>query len=266
MNFPTTAGEATKEIQRIALAKPDGDPGSETNGALSRLFALAKKSPDAVWPPVTVPAELVAFAGLTPELRAEYRRLWDSMQFRWEDDHTDEPRLEAIYQGLKVEYGITVAAMKKNRPRYQSIASAAGGSIPWWFVALLHNMECGLSFAKHLHNGDPLTVRTVQVPAGRPAKGSAPFTFEESAVDALTMPGKAYHEVTDWSLEATLYRLEGFNGYGYRKFHKTVLSPYVWSGSNHYTQGKYVADRVWSDTAVSKQLGTALLLRALLAA
>jgi hypothetical protein len=35
----------------------------------------------------------------------------------------------------------------------------------------------------------------------------------------------------------------------------------LWGFSNHYKSGKYVADGTWSDTAVSKQCGAAVLLR-----
>jgi hypothetical protein len=44
-------------------------------------------------------------------------------------------------------------------------------------------------------------------------------------------------------------------------YHSHVLSPYLWSFSNQYSSGKYVADGRWSDTAVSKQAGAAVLLR-----
>jgi hypothetical protein len=57
--------------------------------------------------------------------------------------------------------------------------------------------------------------------------------------------------------------LEGYNGWGYRNHHPAVKSPYLWSGSNHYRAGKYVADGTWSDTAVSSQCGAATLLRRL---
>jgi hypothetical protein len=66
---------------------------------------------------------------------------------------------------------------------------------------------------------------------------------------------------TDWSLAGTLYQVERYNGWGYRLYHQHVLSPYLWSFSNHYISGKYVADGTWSDTAVSKQCGAAVLLR-----
>ena len=42
-------------------------------------------------------------------------------------------------------------------------------------------------------------------------------------------------------------------------------SPYLWSFSNHYARGKYVADGHFSATAVSQQCGAALLLKRLAA-
>ena len=69
--------------------------------------------------------------------------------------------------------------------------------------------------------------------------------------------------MADWSLERLLYELEGYNGWGYRLFHAHVKSPYLWSFSNHYTSGKYVADGRWSDTAVSRQCGAALIIKRL---
>ena len=66
---------------------------------------------------------------------------------------------------------------------------------------------------------------------------------------------------TDWSVPGLLYKLEGYNGFGYRNKHPEVLSPYLWSFSNHYSKGKFVADGTWSPVAVSKQCGAAVLLR-----
>ena len=146
-----------------------------------------------------------------------------------------------------------------NKPRYQAVGDPMG--IPWFFIGAVHHMESDCSFDCHLHNGDPLTARTVQVPAGRPPTGSPPFTWEESARDALTL--RNLGAVTDWSLAGTLYQLEGYNGWGYRLFHPHTLSPYLWSFSSLYTSGKYVADGTWSDTAISQQCGGAVILRRL---
>ena len=60
-----------------------------------------------------------------------------------------------------------------------------------------------------------------------------------------------------------LFRLEAYNGSGYRDKHPDVKTPYLWSFSNHYTRGKYVADGTFSGTAVSRQCGAAVLLKRL---
>ena len=146
-----------------------------------------------------------------------------------------------------------------NQSRY--LEATRGSRVPWHVAGLIHALECGLSFRGHLHNGDPLTARTVRVPKGRPRAGAPPFTWEESARDALEYAGLT--ACAAWTLPETLYRLEAYNGWGYRTRHPHVLSPYLWGCSNHYARGKYVADGAWSDTAVSRQAGAAVLLRRL---
>lgn len=179
---------------------------------------------------------------LTPALRNEYEQLFNSCLIR--PAKADE--VEALVQRIV-----------DNRPRYDEVASATG--VPWAFIGVVHSLESGLRFDRHLHNGDPLTARTVNVPAGRPKSGKPPFQWEESAADALGM--KRLGAGTEWSLAGTLYQLESYNGFGYRLFHPHVLSPYLWSYSTHYLAGKYVADGTWSDSAQSKQCGAAVLLR-----
>lgn len=178
----------------------------------------------------------------TAELAASYQQLFDTCQ--------------ALPQHLAAIDTVCERAIAA-RDRYQGVALPLG--LPWCFVAVVHNMEAGGRFDRHLHNGDPLGARTIQVPAGRPRTGAAPFTWEASADDALRLHG--VHRWTDWSVPGLLYQLEGYNGWGYRLYHPHVLSPYLWAASNHYTAGKYVADGRWSDTAVSKQLGAAAVLR-----
>ena len=179
---------------------------------------------------------------LTMALRAEYEQLFNSCVIR--------PERAAVVLGL-------VNKLVANKARYQAVAKASG--VPWHFVAVVHNMESGQRFDRHLHNGDPLTARTVQVPKGYPRTGTPPFSWEFSAADALALEGLSGS--TDWSLAGTLYRLELYNGWGYRNHHPETLSPYLWSFSNHYISGKYVKDGVWSPTAKSEQCGGAVLLR-----
>lgn len=163
----------------------------------------------------------------------------------------------------KAEHFSTIDGLVDNilshRSRYEHVGETLG--IPWYFIAAIHNMESSQNFSRHLHNGDPLSARTRHVPKGRPRTGNPPFTWEESAVDALKL--RRLNRVDDWSLPRLLYELEGYNGWGYRLYHSHVLSPYLWSYSNHYISGKYIADGTWSDTAKSRQCGAVVLIKRL---
>jgi lysozyme family protein/peptidoglycan hydrolase-like protein with peptidoglycan-binding domain len=176
---------------------------------------------------------------LTKDLRGEYKQLWTSCAIRSE-------RIELVDQ--------LVDRVVKNRKRYEAAARPAG--VPWHVVGVIHLLESSGNFGTHLHNGDPLSARTVRVPAGRPATGRAPFTWEQSAADALVQQG--LNAWRDWSVPGTLYVLERYNGFGYRP--RGINSPYLWSFSNQYTKGKYVADGKFSASAVSEQCGAAVLL------
>ena len=68
-----------------------------------------------------------------------------------------------------------------------------------------------------------------------------------------------------WSIERISFELERYNGFGYRRNHPTVKSPYLWSCTNHYTSGKYVGDGKFSMTAVSAQVGAMAVLKQLVA-
>jgi len=177
---------------------------------------------------------------LTEALREEYQSIFDTCQ---------------VKPDRAAEVGRLVSSLLARRARYEAVEAATG--VPWQMVAVIHNMESSQRFTGHLHNGDPLTARTVRIPPGRPASGEPPFSWEDSAADALDRFG----EWDEWTVPGILFCLEGYNGWGYRRFHPEVKSPYLWSGSNHYTSGKYTSDGVWSATAVSAQCGAATLLR-----
>lgn len=146
----------------------------------------------------------------------------------------------------------------KGREAYRLVEADTG--VPWAVIGVLHGLEASFSFSRHLHNGDPLTARTRRVPVGRPAHGSPPFTWEESAADALR--GHNLHRVAEWSLARTLYEIERFNGFGYRYRH--APSPYLWSFSDQYRGGKFVKDGVFDPNALSRQAGAATVLKALI--
>ena len=93
-------------------------------------------------------------------------------------------------------------------------------NIPWVFIGITDGMECGFNFKGHLQNGDPLTARTVQVPKGRPATGNPPFTWSQSARDALIYKG--YHQVTDWSVPHMLHLFERYKAWAVSYTHLDV--------------------------------------------
>lgn len=180
------------------------------------------------------------------KLRDEYRVLFRACQ-------VDSKRKE------EVEHSITTVL--RGGKRYSAVAAQIG--LPWYFVGILHLMECGADFRLHLHNGDPLASRTVQVPKGRPEGewpipgASADELWQVSALDALKLDG--LHQWGCWTIDGMMYCFERYNGFGYRQ-HK-INSPYLFAASNHYTAGKYASDGKWSETAVSKQVGAAVILR-----
>lgn len=152
----------------------------------------------------------------------------------------------------------TALKLVKYKPRFEIVSKATG--VPWFVVALISHMESDCNFTTHLHNGDSLKKRTIQVPAGRPKTGTPPFTWEVSAIDALGYDH--FTEVTDWCIERILFMLEAYNGFGYRS-HKT-LSCYVWAGSSVQTKGRYVADGKFDANAWSERVGCAALLKQLI--
>lgn len=183
------------------------------------------------------------------EISDKYQDLYNRMVFRPERMKDAEAAARLILKG---------------KANYERVSEKLGGKIPWYFIGITHYMECSCNFSRHLHNGDHLTKRTIRVPAGRPKadpwNGSGkPYTFIESAMDALTMKG--FHVQQSWNINLTLYRLEKYNGFGYIR--RGIYTPYLWSGTTHYTKGKFIKDGVFDSNAISSQIGAAVLIRLL---
>ena len=136
---------------------------------------------------------------------------------------------------------------------YEKVEAKTG--VPWFVVACISSLESGLDLKACLHNGERIIGtgrKTTLVP-----KGKGPFeTWEEAAIDAL---GK--HSASGWSIGYCLDFLEKYNGLGYRR--RGIPSPYVWSFTDQYTKGKYVADGVFNPDAVSGQCGAAAIMKGL---
>lgn len=178
------------------------------------------------------------------QLADQCQTLWDTMQIK--------PQHLLAAQTI-------ASKILTYRDKYEAVEHAT--TVPWPFVAVVHSRESDLNFKCHLHNGDPLKARTVHEPRGRPIDGTAPFTWEQSAEDALRSEGLA--TVASWELPRYLFRLEAYNGWGPR--YRGYPSGYVWSFSNHYSEGKFVHDGPdgWDPHYVDEQCGAAVLLRVL---
>jgi len=173
---------------------------------------------------------------LTEELRKEYQQLFDTMKI--EDSDFFDSQIKRIFNF---------------KDEYQAVEFETG--VPWFVVSCIHALEAGLDFTKKIKNGQYWNKRTTWVP-----KGLGPWnSWHESSVEAMKMLNdkmkKILGESFTWDVPAICYAFEYHNGWGYRKYHSHVKSPYLWSMSNHYVKGKYVADGKWDDNAVSKQIG-----------
>ncbi|MFG3591907.1 hypothetical protein [Bradyrhizobium sp. RDI18] len=143
------------------------------------------------------------------------------------------------------------------KARYQAVSARTG--VPWPAIAVIHERECSQDWTGSLAQGDPWNRVSVHVPAGR-----GPFrSWEEAAMDALVNCAPYAARNTDWSAGGTLTLLERYNGLGYAA--RGRPSPYVWSGTDQYSCGKYVRDGVYDPNVVDRQLGCAGMLKAMMA-
>lgn len=155
------------------------------------------------------------------------------------------------------EFTPVAKRLTASKARYQGISAKTG--VPWFVIAVIHERESGYDphFSTNIANGEPWNRETRLVPRGR-----GPFnSFEEAAHDALVNCAPYAARNKDWSAGGTLALLERYNGLGYAN--RGLPSPYIWSGTDQYKKGKYVADGVFNPEAVDKQLGCAGLLMAM---
>lgn len=176
------------------------------------------------------------------DLKTEYADLWQRMEIRPDQ----VPTVNKIANRL---IGF--------KSRYQNVSQVTG--VPWFVIAAIHNRESesDIKFESYLGNGESLNHVTRLVPKGR-----GPFpSWEAGAIDALGVD--QLDQVSDWSPERACYEIEKFNGFGYRN--KQVESPYLWSFSNIYQGGKYVADGVFNASVSDRQCGTMPIIKQIMA-
>jgi lysozyme family protein len=139
------------------------------------------------------------------------------------------------------------------KTRYENVRTASG--VPWPIIAVIHQRESAQSWSASLAQGDPWNKVSIHVPRGR-----GPFTsWELAAEDALEHCPPFASRWDDWTIGGALTLLEQYNGLGY--FARGLPSPYVWSSTDQYHRGKYVADGHFDPEAVDHQTGCAALLQ-----
>lgn len=132
--------------------------------------------------------------------------------------------------------------------------------IPWWFIPLVHERECvrGVdNWTCNIGQGSPFNVKSNIKPYNGPF-----HSWREAAVAALVHEHPYAANNTDWSGGGTMTIAEKYNGVGYANMGRP--SPYIWSGSDQYVSGKYIADGKYSASTVDTQLGVAVSLRAMM--
>ncbi|MGV1352775.1 hypothetical protein, partial [Klebsiella pneumoniae] len=139
---------------------------------------------------------------------------------------------------------LTAAAAKA-----QYMAAAAKTGVPWFVIAVIHELEASQRWDASIAQGDPWSRVSTHVPKGR-----GPFpSWLAAAVDALVNCAPYAARWKDWSPAGILTLLEHYNGLGYAN--RGAPSPYLWSGTDQYVRGKYVADGKYDPNAISKQAG-----------
>jgi lysozyme family protein len=159
-----------------------------------------------------------------------------------------------------------VTRLLGGKVRYQGISART--NVPWAVIAVIHEREASGNWNDSLAQGDPWDAVSTHDPIGR-----GPFaSFEDAAYDALMNCAPNAGRWTDWSIGGALTILEEYNGLGYangpaptkgpnagRKF-PPQPSPYVWSSTDQYVSGKFVADHDFRPEVVDQQEGCAALL------
>jgi len=148
-----------------------------------------------------------------------------------------------------------------HQARYEAVAAQVG--IPAELIAALHFRESSGNFNTYLHQGDPLGRPAVNHPRNIPVF----HRWEDAAIHALSDSHKTGIQddldITEDTrdLAALGTYAEYYNGLGYHN--RGRVSPYVYSGTDHYTGGKYVRDGFFSSTAVDQQLGVLAMVQVL---
>jgi lysozyme family protein len=160
-----------------------------------------------------------------------------------------------MWQGAKLlpdkesQVRATVEAMQANKSRYDEVVRNT--NVPWYFLAILHQLESGANFNIDLHSGAALAP-PANPPAANPPAGAPPATWETGARAVIETSGIKNVDFAD--IGKTLDFFERYNGLGYRR--RGAVSPFVWGCTDQYKSGRFIGS-AFSASAVSPQCGVA---------
>jgi lysozyme family protein len=160
------------------------------------------------------------------------------------------PRLRFTTSGMERELEHFKKVWNENKQRYENVAAIV--NIPASLIAAIHYRESTNNFGTCLHNGDPLGKLTNREP-----KGILFSKWEEAAVHAIRQKDFIRRDLgltrRSTSMAAIAAFAERYNGLGYKLRGK--FSPYVFSGTNLYTCGLFVADGKFNSKVKDRRPG-----------
>ncbi len=200
-------------------------------------------------------------------------------QHRWEIMHVQANRLPGLHRAAaRLCEPVTASRFQGVTDRLAELAAKDPTiyAVPWWFVAIVSEREYGpdqhgnMRWDRQLGQGDALSLRSHNVPAGmgpylpHPEDKTPGFdAWTRCCVDVLLNSAPHAGRWHLWTPGGVATIFEEYNGLGYAAMGKP--SAYVWSGSDQYVHGKYIRDRVYSDSVVDVQEGCMPLLAAMMA-
>lgn len=126
---------------------------------------------------------------------------------------------------------------EKGIKRYRAVEAATGVPAEW--IAAVHYRESSCDFRGVLHNGQHI-IGTGQKTTIAPTNRGPFSSWEEAAIDALTIQGLVNTGI-DWTDDAMwCFQWERFNGDGY--FLHGLRTPYVLAGTSLQQPGLYDSD------------------------
>lgn len=149
-----------------------------------------------------------------------------------------------------------VILARANAEDFASVIAATG--VPKLWAIASFERESSSDYADSPAQGDPWNRVSVNVPRGiGPYSSWAQAAIAAYRIDHLDQVGAG-----NWTWARACYEGELFNGFGPRDHGKHT--GYLWSWSNIYSGGKYIADDDWSASAIDQQCGMVPMMAALL--